>query len=92
MKDSIITSYAEYNPDKDISPVDPIGFVDIREAYVNGNVPSDISVSPLDFNDVDDPESLLGRGSDIFDNLRRADYVSGSSAKSDDTTGSGEHE
>lgn len=78
-----------YDPIVDIHPVEKFGFVNLRDCFVNSSVPSDISVDPLSFNGVEDPGSLLGRPSDIFDAYRRADYVQGASTKSNVPTSDG---
>lgn len=64
-----------YDPVRDLSPVDQFGFVNLREAYANSSIPGDLSSEPLEFNQVEDPASLLGRSSDVFDALRKAEYV-----------------
>lgn len=64
-----------YDPKKDIAPVDQFGFIDLREAYVNHSIPGDLSVTVEDYNGVEDPSSLLGKSSDVFEAYRKAQYV-----------------
>lgn len=64
-----------YDPQKDLAPVDQFGFVNLRDAYINGSLPGDLSVSAEDYNGVDDPGSLLGRSADVFEAYRKAEYV-----------------
>lgn len=64
-----------YDPAKDISPVDEFGFIDLRSAFVNHSIPGDLQSSSEDFNGVEDPDSLIGKSSDVFESLRKAEYV-----------------
>lgn len=65
----------DYNPERDIAPVDQVGFIDLHDAFVNGSIPGDLGVDEAAFNGVDDPASLIDRPSDKFDAYRKADYV-----------------
>lgn len=69
-----------YDPVKDIAPVDQLGFVDLRNAFVNNTIPGDLACSDESFNGVEDPSSLLGKSSDVFDAYRKASYVRGAEA------------
>ena len=69
-----------YDPAKDIAPVDQFGFVDLRSAFLNHTIPGDLSVNSEDYNGVDDPSSLMGKSSDVFDALRKASYVKSAEA------------
>lgn len=64
-----------YNVNADVAPVDQFGFVDLHDAFVNASIPGDLVVDSESYNGVDDPDSLIGRPSDVFDALRRAAYV-----------------
>lgn len=75
-----------YNPDVDISPVNPLGFVDVRKAYASGIVSGDVSIEQSSFNGVDDPGSLMHRSQDVFEAYRKADYVKKSLAASKSET------
>lgn len=59
----------KYNPEVDMKPVDPFGFIDLKDAFVNKCVPSQVGESDSDYNGIDDPSSILGVPSDIFDAL-----------------------
>lgn len=69
-----------YNPTKDNSPVDQVGFVNLRDAYVNSVIPGDLSVDVSEFNGVDEPGSLLGRSHDVFEAIRKGQSVQKASA------------
>lgn len=75
-----------YNKDKDIAEVDQFGYVDLRQAFENGYVPGDTGVVDENFNDIDDPRSIVGKPGDAFEAMRMQDkiveYVKSSSAKS----------
>lgn len=64
-----------YDPQKDIAPVDQFGFIDLRDAYLNHCIPGDMNISTEDYNGVEDPSSLLGKSSDVFEAYRKAQYV-----------------
>lgn len=82
-KNSSLSSEESYtfDPIKDIAPVDQVGFVDLRDAFVNHSIPGDLTVKSEDYNGVDDPSSLLGRPSDVFDAYRKAQYVKSAESK-----------
>ena len=64
-----------YNEMTDIHDVDQFGFVDLVECLENGQVPSTISDSEPQYNDIDDPGSILGKPSDVFEAYKMQDYV-----------------
>lgn len=69
-----------FNELADIAEVDQFGVIDLRSAYVNGCVPENITLTSESFNNIDDAGSLLGRPSDVFDAIRKAEYVSAAKA------------
>lgn len=85
-----------YNRKKDLHPVEQLGFVDLRESFVNGVIPADVSSDTLEFNGVEDPDTIMHRGSDVFENIRNREVVvaarAASAAKQSDTTPSGGNE
>lgn len=64
-----------YNPDLDIQEVDQFGFVDLRQAFEKGVIPGDMSFEQIEFNEVNDPTVLIPKSDDVFDKLRKAQYV-----------------
>lgn len=66
---------AKYNKAKDIASVDQFGFVDVTKAFESGMVPSSIAPSDEQYNDIDNPDSILGKPSDIFEAYRMKEYV-----------------
>lgn len=65
----------DYNEITDIKEVDQFGFVDLNECMANGQVPSTIADSEAQYNDIDDPASILGKPRDVFDAYKMQDYV-----------------
>lgn len=65
----------KFDPSRDRKQVDPFGFFDLREAYINGSVPADVSLNDEVFNGVQDPSALLDRPKDMFEAQRQAAYV-----------------
>lgn len=85
-----------YNRAKDLHPVDGISCgIDLRAAYVNNAVPSNISGGDVDFNDVESPDGIMTRPSDTFEAYRQKEYVQsalkGSGSLGADTTPKGEN-
>lgn len=64
-----------YNEERDLKPVEPFGFVDLKESFINNCVPSNTPESESDYNGIQDPASILGRPSDVFDALRLAQDI-----------------
>ena len=60
---------------KDISPVDQVGFIDLAECLLNGEVPASIADSEDQYNGIEDPGEILGKPSDVFEAYKMADYV-----------------
>lgn len=68
-----------YDPVRDLQDVEQNGWVDLAKANALGSVPSDLDASDLQFNEIDDPNSILGRPRDSFESAQMAksiaDYV-----------------
>ncbi len=73
-----------YNPLVDVSPVSQTGYVDLKAAFYNGSVPSDLDSSSISYNEIDDPDNIIGRPEDIFEASRMRDYAESVGAKSDE--------
>ena len=65
----MIVRECKYNPLKDLKPVDSAGWIDVASAYVKRTIPSDLVTQETDFNNIDDPDSIAGKPSDVFDAL-----------------------
>lgn len=84
----MLVDNCSYDPVKDVSAVDPYGFVNLRSAYENGNVPTNIEDVLANYNGIDDPESIIGSPKDIFEGYRMRDAILAKSEKLNDKTNS----
>lgn len=64
-----VVSYT-FDPVKDIRAVDPFGHINLHDAYENHSVPTNIADEVANYNGIDDPDSMLGVPSDIFEAYR----------------------
>jgi hypothetical protein len=64
----------DFNEMRDISAVDQYGFVDLIECLTNGEVPSSISDTEMEYNEID-INNVLGKPTDVFDAYKMMDYV-----------------
>lgn len=65
----------EFNEIRDIHDVDQFGYVNLAECLENGIVPSEIADSEANYNDVDDPSSIIGKPRDVFEAYTLKDYA-----------------
>lgn len=75
-----------YNEERDNNPVDQYGFVNLVESIKNGVVPSSISNTEAEYNDIEDPASILGKPRDVFEAYRMQDYVKTAGTKKNEVT------
>lgn len=71
----------KYDPTCDLREVDPFGFVDLSTALVTGNLPSNVTGNMSSYNGIENPESILGSPSDVFESMRMLDTINQSSAE-----------
>lgn len=71
-----------FDPSRDMREVDPLGYVDLGKALMSGIVPSDVTGNMSSYNGIENPESILGTPSDVFESLRMIDTINQSSAES----------
>ena len=71
----MIVLECKYNPERDLKAVEPFGFVDLKESFINNCVPSQAPDAESDYNGIQDPSSILGKPSDVFDALRMAQDI-----------------
>lgn len=60
----------EYDPVRDIQPVDQFGFVDIVKANVNNAIEEPLQVIESRYNDIDDPRKVGMRPVDVFEEMQ----------------------
>lgn len=68
-----------YDKSKDLMPVDQIGFLDLREAFVSGSISGDFNISDEAYNNAS-PEDMMHRPDDLFAGYRQRDFVKGALA------------
>lgn len=71
----------KHDPTHDLREVDPFGFVDLSTALVTGNLPSNVTGNMSSYNGIENPESILGSPSDVFESMRMLDTINQSSAE-----------
>lgn len=71
----MIVGNCDYNEVCDIKDVDQFGFIDLVECLENGVVPSTVADSEANYNDIEDPASILGKPRDVFEAYAMNDYV-----------------
>lgn len=77
-----------HNPERDMKAVEPFGFVDLKDSYINNCVPSQSPEAETDYNGIQDPSSILGRPSDVFDALRMAQDIEKRASQNDESKNS----
>lgn len=78
----MIVEKCAYNPVVDKTPVSNLGFVDLKSAMVNHALPSQIADSEVDYNGIEDPSSILGRPTDVFEAMEMQSHINSFEAKS----------
>ena len=71
----MIVKNCDYNEVRDLKDVDQFGFIDLVECLENGVVPSTVADSEANYNDIEDPASILGKPRDVFEAYAMNDYV-----------------
>lgn len=64
-----------FNPKRDLSPVSQTGFIDLKSAFASGAVPSVAPDAETDYNGIEDPHSILGRPSDVFEAIEMQSHI-----------------
>lgn len=72
----------KYDPARDMREVDPLGYVDLGKALISGVIPSDVTGNMSSYNCIDNPESIIGSPTDVFESMRMLDTIMQSSADS----------
>lgn len=78
-----------YNPKRDLKPVNPEGWLDLKAAYVNGIVPGNIEINEESFNNIEDPSKIGNVPRDPFQAMRAASAAQNAAkaAKADTPSG-----
>lgn len=64
----------------DLYEVSQFGWLDIAEAYRTGNVVGSLEGTEAQSNGIDDPRSIMGKPSDVFEAYRMHAYIEKSGA------------
>lgn len=73
-----------YNPVTDFAPVEQSGYIDLAAANAASSIPADIANSELRYNEIDDPNSIAGRPSDVFEAAQASKVIAGYKAPKKD--------
>ena len=66
----------QFNPVCDIREVQSFGFLELADVMRSGIIPSNLPASQLQYNGIEDPQSILGSPCDTFDAMRMRDLIS----------------
>lgn len=73
-----------FDPVRDLTPVDQHGFTDLKSALANNCVPSVMPETDVDYNGIDNPDSILGTPRDIFEAIDAQKAVESVAVESDE--------
>lgn len=73
-----------YDPIRDVMPVDQYGYVDIVKANAESAIVDPIQLVEERFNDIDDPRSIGVRPSDVFEEMQANKAIVGYQAPKDE--------
>lgn len=74
-KNNIVDEVVWYDPKKDLHAVEQYGFVDLSEVFQTGTISGDLNVSLENYNEIEDPDSILDKADDIFSLYRQVDQI-----------------
>lgn len=80
----MIVEKCAFDPMVDKTPVSNIGFVDLKSAFVNHALPSQIAEGETDYNGIEDPASIMGRPTDVFEALEMQSHINSVASESND--------
>lgn len=71
----MIVENCSYNEETDNTAVEQYGFINLAEVIANGAIPSSVSNTEMEYNDIEDPASILGKPHDVFEAYRMMDHI-----------------
>ena len=74
-----------YDPSKDLHAVEQYGFVDLSEVFQTGTVSGDLNAGLENYNNIEDPDSIIDKADDVFSLYRQVDQIR--SSEGADTSG-----
>lgn len=72
-----------FDKNKDYREVEDFGYVDLIKCLQTGAVPADVTGSMSSYNGIDDPSSIIGTPTDVFEAMRMSTTLSAESATTD---------
>lgn len=66
----MVVESCNFNSERDLQAVEQFGFLDLKDAFVNGVVETDLASTDIDYNGIEDPDAVLGRPRDVFDAMQ----------------------
>lgn len=82
----MVVEKCAFNPKVDKTPVSLLGYVDLKSAMVNHALPSQIAEAETDYNGIEDPASIMGRPTDVFEAMEMQSHINSASTESNDGT------
>lgn len=76
-----------YDPKKDLHAVEQYGFVDLSEVFQTGTVSGDLNAGLENYNNIEDPDSIIDKADDVFALYRQVDQVRSSESNVADGSG-----
>lgn len=73
----------KFDKNKDFREVENYGYVDLVKCLQTGAVPSDVTGSMSSYNGIEDPTSIIGTPTDVFDAMRMSSTLSAETATTD---------
>lgn len=64
-----------YNSERDESPVDVEGVIDLKKYYAQNLLPQEDDVTTNAYNNIEEPDAILGSPSDVFEQERMLSFV-----------------
>ena len=86
-KNDIVNEIVWYDPSKDLHPVEQYGFVDLSEVFQTGNISGDLNAGLENYNDIEDPDSIIDKADDIFTLYRQVDQINSFTPKDAENSG-----
>lgn len=86
-KNDIVNEIVWYDPSKDLHPVEQYGFVDLSEVFQTGNISGDLDAGLENYNDIEDPDSIIDKADDLFALYRQVDEINSFTPKDAENSG-----
>lgn len=74
---SVLDLSWDFDPIRDIAPVEQFGFIDLVAANATSSVPGAIESEDSKFNGIEDPAAIAGRPRDIFEHAQGSKVIAG---------------